>query len=42
MAQDGLPPSHNLTLREAHAEPVPSEVQLATGWRRWFRWLMES
>lgn len=30
------------TLREVHVEPVPAEVQLATGWRRWFRWLMES
>lgn len=30
------------TLHEEHNEPVPAQVQLATGWRRWFRWLMES
>ena len=32
----------DLTLQEAHTEPVPAQVQLATGWRRWFRWITES
>ena len=30
------------TWQEADSEPVPAQAQLATGWRRWFRWLMES
>lgn len=30
------------TLQETHIEAVPAQVQLATGWRRWFRWLMEN
>lgn len=27
----------NQTLQEPTADPVPTEVQLATGWRRWWR-----
>lgn len=36
------PQTTSRTLQEAHTEPVPAQVQLAVGWRRWFRWLMES
>lgn len=32
----------DLTLREAHSEPVPTEVSLATAWRRWWRRVMGS
>lgn len=27
----------DLTLRETHSEPVPTEVSLATAWRKWWR-----
>lgn len=27
----------DLTLQEAYSEPVPTEVSLATAWRRWWR-----
>lgn len=30
------------TLQERHTEPVPAEVQLAVGWRRWWRKLVGS
>lgn len=33
---------YETTSRTLQSEPVPTQVQLATGWRRWFRWLMEN
>lgn len=46
-AQDGPgraepPEMTSRTLHEPYTEPVPAEVSLATGWRRWFRWSTES
>ena len=38
------PPGHgevpNVTWQEAYSEPVPTQVSLATGWRRWWRRVM--
>lgn len=44
-AQDALrrvdpPPVDDLTLQEAESEPVPTEISLATAWRRWWRRVM--
>ncbi len=30
------------TLQEAHIESLPAQMQLATGWRKWFHWILEN